>query len=519
MAKIIKPATSGPGGKSYSSKINLRASTDVIIGAGSTYSVIIEVSAFKSGLPLDGQEVVLKERTAVKGKENFDVNGEALFTIGGSLAAFEQVKTFRLVLTGLGEERSVVVTIPAIPVVPARPKTISVVPGVMSVDLSTNTYSACFQVKVLESGSPWLGDVVLKEGVSLLSQLATDMSGQATFTVTGILSKSEKTVNYRFSLLGSTETLEQNINVPAAQPAKPVDNDPEIMVLRRYHNGRGKFRVLVRVLKAKGYGVSTPVKIWYKGVSHIITTGSDGEAIFDVPGVVSPGTEEKLTATVSGIEDESSVDIKRRKVLVRTPAFTKGWWFKTNNGRAVMLMTACLLAWIISFIALTGSDPIINSSLFNESGKGLTRAEQFYNESASIVSKDLVIPKDEAGSTNGILAVWGWLLIISATVLIYSVLSLREEIAAGFEEGVERLFDKSYAKSGDPWFEKIAKMAGSYSISRKAAEATVTNPATTASSVAAPTSTKNPSLSTLFKLDLIGGVIGAVIPAVMKKIF
>ena len=103
MAKITKPVTSGPGGKSYSSKINLRASTDVIIGAGSTYSVIIEVSAFKSGLPLDGQEVVLKERTAVKGKENFDVNGEALFTISGSLATFEQVKTFRLVLTGLGE--------------------------------------------------------------------------------------------------------------------------------------------------------------------------------------------------------------------------------------------------------------------------------------------------------------------------------------------------------------------------------------------------------------------------------
>ena len=219
---------------------------------------------------------------------------------------------------------------------------------------------------------------------------------------------------------------------------------------------------------------------------------------------------------VNGIEDESSISIKRRKKLVKVKAFTKKWWLKTNNGRAFILMMACLLAWIISFMVLTSSEPIINAGLFNTSD-GLSQAEKLYNESAAIVSPELLIPQDKASSAAGILTVWGWLIIVSILVLIYSVLSLREEIAAGFEEGVEKLFDKSYAKSGDPWFEKIAKFAGSYSVSRKAAEATVSNPVATAAPAAAPN--KNPSLSTLFKLDLIGGLVGAVIPAMIKKIF
>ena len=204
MAKISNPMTSNPGGQNHpaKAKINLRASSDVIIGAGNTYTIIIEVSAFKSGQPLDGQEVVLKERTNVLGRQNFDSSGETLFTVSGSLAGAEQVKTFRLVLTALGEERNLMVTIPAIPVIVPKPKTISVVPGIVAVDSSTNTYSASFQVTVLENRSPWSGEVILKESVSFLNRIPTDSLGQATFIVTGNLSKTEKTVNYRFSLLG-----------------------------------------------------------------------------------------------------------------------------------------------------------------------------------------------------------------------------------------------------------------------------------------------------------------------------
>jgi hypothetical protein len=117
------------------------------------------------------------------------------------------------------------------------------------------------------------------------------------------------------------------------------------------------------------------------------------------------------------------------------------------------------------------------------------------------------------------MAFWGWLLIITILVLIYAIFSLREEIAEGVEDGFERLFDKSYSKAGDPFFERVAKFVGSYKVARRNPP-TVTQPTTTApSSTPSASDSGHPSLATLFKLDLLSDIVVSVVPAIFRRIF
>lgn len=523
MAKTQNMSTSGQGSqnrqpnskgqKPMPPKNILRAYADVIIGAGNTYDLLIEVSAFSLGQPMANQAVVLKERTTVLDNKVLDTEGEALLRTSGSLTNVEQIKDFRICLTGTAEEKLLTVTIPSIPKIISKPKTISVVPANLAVDLSAGSYSVAFQAVVLEEGKPWVGDVSLKEGVSQLSQGTTDSNGQITFPVVGTLSQLEKNVTYRISLIGSSENVEQNLTVPAAEPKKKIDNDPEVLILRSYHDGCGKFKVAIRILKAHGYGVKTRAKVWYLGKQYIVDTDADGNAVFHVPGVVAPGTSEHLHVSVSGIEDESSVDIKRRKTIVRVQAFSRDWWLGTNNGRAFILLLAITLVWIITLIS-GSNDPIINHKMFNDD-TGLSKAEQLYNESVGMVDNTFMIPADKTAWSDGSLVYLGWLVIVTIFILIYAVLSLREEIAAGIEEGVEKLFNKSYAKSGDPVFERLIKFVGSYYVARKKPVAAIQDSGADDSK---PTVT-HPPLATLFKLDLLSDALVAIVPAIMKKIF
>jgi len=368
-----------------------------------------------------------------------------------------------------------------------------------------------------------LQSVILKRGVTELDRGITDVHGQLTFAQVEKLTATEKVVTYRCCLENSPEEEEFSVTIPAETPEKKVDNEAEAIVLRRYHDGRGNFSVLVRVLKNQGVGLgNTPVSIWYLGVQHRLNTNKNGEAVFKVPGVVRPGVCNQLVATVSGVAEEATIDIKRRSLCRKVKAFTRRWWLRTNNGRAFILCSLVVLAWIITFIIGTG-EPKINPRMFNNGDTGLSKSEQFYNKSAAMVDEAYVIKPDEPKTwSTGRIAYWGWLLIISISVLIYAVLSLREEIAAGIEDGFEKLFDKSYSKAGDPTFEKLARLVGSYRVARRPPTTVeITNSATGEPPVIGtePEAGGHPTLGTLFKLDLLSDTLVSVIPAILKRIF
>jgi len=415
MVRNQNPTNSGQGGQTRQPRIILRATADVTV-AGNTYTLNIDVSAFDNGQPMANQEVTLKERIAAVDTKHLDVNGDAILSTTGTLTDKEQIKNFRISLTGKPEEKILAVTIPAV-----------------SASTSIN------------------------------------------------------------------------------------ENDPETLVLSRYHDDHGNFRVMIRVLKARGLGLKTAVTLWYRGVMYPVNTNKKGEAVFDVPGVVNPGDSDHLTATVSGITDSAHVDIKRRRLAARVAPFTSGWWFGTNNGRAFILLSAILLTWIITFMAGTG-EAKINHRLFNDES-GLSKSEQFYNEAAKISVPSRQIVPAEPWSV-GAMPFWGWLMIITVLAVIYAIFSLREEIGAGIEDGFEKLFDKSYSKAGDPAFERITKFVGSYHVARKTQAATVeTVNASGSGKPSGKPDPGHPSLGTLFKLDLLSDALVAIVPAIFRRIF
>jgi hypothetical protein len=315
---------------------------------------------------------------------------------------------------------------------------------------------------------------------------------------------------------------------------KKQDNDPESLVLRRYHDGAGNFRVKIRVLNYHGIGLLVPINVWYKGVSTPLTTDDQGDAFFDVPGKVIPGKEYELIASVSGVAQDAKLMIKRRKTLKKVKMFSR-CWRKTNNGIAFILLLAVIATWVITLSTSGNGQPIINPNLFRDE-TGLSKSEQYYNKSvavviASVSDSTYLIKKSNVGSCGwdkpeiGIFIRYGILIIVTIIVLIYSVFSLREEIGAGIEEGVEKLFDKDYAKAGDPAFERLAKLAGSYHVARTPkiiVEGEANEQNSEGENEPAKENSNNsghPGLATLFRMDLLSDALITIVPFILKKIF
>jgi hypothetical protein len=528
------PTNSGQSGQGRSNqkttqpKVVIRAYADVNI-TGNTYVLLVEVNAFQSGQPMANHEVILKEKISTLDSNKLDINGEVLLKTIGSLTDTEQIRTLRVTLIGQSEEKTLNVTIPAIPKVVLKPKTISVTPGAIAADLLAGTYSLSFLVNVLEENLPMKNQrVALREGISQLTEIKTDNNGNVTFNVKGNLGNTEKEITYRFFLTGFGDNVEQNVTIPAAE-TKKTDTDPETLVLRRYHDGKGNFRVKARVLSFHGVGMSMPISIWYMGVMHSLKTDKAGDVVFDVPNKIKPGKEYQLVASVSGIAEEAKIGIKRRKTLKKVKLFSRCWW-KTNNARALIACTFVFILWIstLSFAGTGNSKPIINADLFRNAS-GLSNVEERYNRAVAIADKTFMIAPSKSGNFGwdhpGILCWYGILIIVAGLVSVYSVFSLREEIAAGAEEGIEKLFDKDYAKAGDPAFEKLAKFIGSYQVARSPkiiveGEANgqnfgVGNEPTKETSE----NSEHPSLGTLFRMDLLGNALVTIIPFILKKIF
>ena len=533
MAQNQVQANSGQSGQGRSNqkpvqpKVVLRAYADVNLNKGNTYVLLVEVNAFQSGQPMANHEVILKERTSTLDTNKLDNNGEALLKTAGSLTDTEQIKTLRITLTGQSEEKILNVTIPAIPKVVLKPKTISVTPGAIAADLSAGTYSLSFLVNVLEENLPMKNQrVSLREGISQLAEIKTDNNGNVTFNVKGNLGNTEKEITYRFFLTGFGDNVEQNVTLPATE-TKKQDNDPESLVLRRYHDGAGNFRVKIRVLSSHGIGLLVPVNVWYRGASTSLTTDDQGDAFFDVPGKVMPGKEYELIASVSGVAQDAKLMIKRRKTLKKVKMFSRCWW-KTNNARALVASLVTVVLWVIFLFSAGNGKPILGPDIFRN-GNGLSSAEQYYNNIASVADKAYVIPASTANhfgwSHAGSIFWLGLLSIFTVLVLIYSIFSLREEIMAGLEEGFEKLFDKDYAKAGDPAFERLAKLVGSYHVARTPkiiVEGEANEQNSEGGKEPAKENSNNsghPSLGTLFRMDLLSDVLVTLLPSILKKVF
>ena len=521
--------TSGPGGRNRNPntggkpsqpKLLLKAYHSVQIGANNSVTVFIDVAAFLAGQPLAGQEVTLKEGFKVLDTQNLDTNGEVLLRAMDTMADREEVKTLRVCLSGYPDEKNLTVTIPAIKKVKHTKKMIAVT-ATTKVDQSTGTCSVVFNCLISEEDTRAIcaGQriALLRDG-NILAEDVTDGNGRKAFALETPLRTTEKTDVFRVVLPGLTDEAEVVITVPAKERQAKEDNDPEAIILRRYHDGCGNFKVIIRVIKHHGIGVEVPVTIWYRGEKREVNTEKSGEVVFLIPEVVDPGEEEKLVATVSGIAEEATIDIKRRKLTNQVDLFSGEWWLGTNNGRALILMLLVLLTWIITVFVGVG-EPNVNHRMFNDES-GLSTSEQFYNQNAALVDRTYVIEPSGDWST-GRMAWWGWLSIITFLIIFYSIFSLREEIAAGIEEGFEKLFDKSYSKAGDPAFEKLAKIIGSYRVARNSsAEFRTTSSSTGKREVEVESkSGRHPSLMDLFKLDLLSDTLVSVVPAIIKRIF
>lgn len=333
-------------------------------------------------------------------------------------------------------------------------------------NINNGTFTLQVECQVSNNGIAMSNQPVLvKRGLTIIENLTTDQYGTCVFTRNGNQTNAEQTLVFRFCLAGFAEEAEVTVTVPAISTGAANTNDPDRMILSRYHDGFGNFRVHIRVLKHQGQGIAVPVSIWYRGLQYQINTNNCGEAVFDVPGTLAPGESFPLTATVSGILEAARLKISRpNDPPHHIPKYSGAWWLGTNNGRALIMILVTIALWIVCAIIGPG-EPMINPTTFRDES-GLSQQEQLYNDIVKDVDETVKIaPKEHQNTGHKIW--WKLAIIMTIITLIYAPLSLREEVAEGIREGVERMLDKDYAKAGDPAFERLIKWVGTYNVARR----------------------------------------------------
>lgn len=378
---------------------------------------------------------------------------------------------------------------------------------------TAGTYRVTIKVTVFSGNVAAVGQTVtIEEGVSVLFSGTTNNFGQIIFEETGALKDEEQTRTFEIKLPGHKVDESREIIIPAKVKIAVPDNDPEKLVLSRFHDGNGNFRVHIRVLKHRGVAVQTMVSIWYRGTYYQVPTGASGEAVFDVPGTLQCGDSFQLSATVSGITDAAKLKISRPRLAIQTvPSFTRDWWIGTNNGRAFLMLCFSAFLWLFCLMIGTG-EPIINDMTFRSEETGFSAQEELYNRIVAPVDPSYQIAaKEHDGEWKHFF--WKLAFLITVISLIYAPLSLREEIAEGVREGAEKMLDRSDAQAGDPTFEKLIKWAGVYSVARREQQEKTAPTGKTAPDGG------HPSFGTLFSSDLLSEIVVKVVPAVFKRVF
>ena len=590
-------------GRNNQPKMDLRVRHDVRTST-TTYNLVVKVSAYSSGQPVTGQEVVLEQGVVPINNDILDINGDGQFSLTGHLTNQEQTLDFRVCLSGTAYEKSFSVRIPA--KAPATKKDLRITVD-SRVDANAGICQVGIAVAALSDGNPFPGQrISLMRGAAPIGIEQTDGNGFVNFLIDEQMTQAEKSVKFRIYLLDYGYYEDVVIVVPAL-PAKK-EKDAEYLILMSY-NDNSCFRVKARVLGERGKGMANkPVAFWLRGVDTQLTTNSEGEVVFPA-GTIAAGEKETLTATVSGIEDRAKVVLKNSPRRNRAKAFSRRWWLGENNGRAFIGLCLAVVMWVIAFLMGPGNQAMINPDIFRgesrieghrvdgyyeeltllydaqyankvarsggssefmaQAGSSsinkaqlrkesrqlkkqiksikssiekedqttyLSGAERSYNSHvARVGTQHLIEPSD--GTRHGKIKFWIFSLLFTLTALMYFIWSARDEFEDAYRSVTESMFDQSYAKVGDPAFERFTRFVGNYGVARKNKTAVVQptvvtsdDAAAAATAAAATTAATQPAaggtasgreytFGNMFTADLVSEGIVRILFETMGRVF
>lgn len=411
----------------------------------------------------------------------------------------------------------------------------------------TKTFKIPFEIKLLKGGKALADTLVrIKKGISFVKQEKTNGFGEIIFTYEEPLSMQAQSVSLRFILDGEYAGTEKEVTfaLPAipstaetettsvssepkpdpqkerSETEKPKVEDPENLDLCAYHDDGWRYTLCVRVTKTNGIGISVPVAVYVDGEEAKLTTDDQGNASMGVAKILQPEQICEVRAVVSGIRDAAKLTLKRPKT--ETPAESRlswAWLFGKNNGRAILFAGIAIISWIFCLLIGWG-DPILNPPATE-----LSVQQQMYNSIVAGVNPVLIIqPEKSAGNWQKYFWLFSFLWTIFVT--IYAPLSLREEIAEGFKNGIDKMLDKLRQTSdtaSDPLIDKLMAWSNTHArIKKQQPKVTVT--ATRTATTPETAEAEAPKLKTLthwdiIKWDTIMEMAWKVIPEIFKMVF
>lgn len=333
-----------------------------------------------------------------------------------------------------------------------------------------------FEVSVFNGDNPIASQsIVLMDGVSRIAQAAgsgtTGTNGIGILQVEVPLTDKEQQKMFRISLDGRPENFSFPVLIPAKKQVAEAKNGAESLIAMKYQNDNGLVNFKLRLLKHNGDGIEgQTIAVWFRGKNYQVTTNAIGEVTFSNKINLCEGEEEQIVFTTSGIKKEAKMTLRRRLALSQPRAFSRGWWFGVNNGRAFILFCLMLIMWFFALRYGPGS-PVAGENLFNDKD-GYSAMERYYNETATRYGR-AIEPTDNSNDfiLDGLIVkkkIWIWALILTIAFFIYFPIAAREEIAEALEELKVKLVDRSIVKVDDPFFEKLVASAASIGLARDA---------------------------------------------------
>ena len=494
-----------------------------------TCKVNLECQVTENNKAAIGKQVYCKNGgLLIIGTQKTDNSGQAFFNEDVVLRDIGQTITYRFHLVKTGEFVLVNVNVPVIPQPVKIDKKIAVTVAAIP-NLKTNLCDITLQCVITDGVKAISGqDIICKRGLALIGTQTSSNSGQVNFSENVALTDAEQIISYRIDLLGSGEFELVDVNLPAGTPAVDTKNLAEKMSMRSYHDGAGNFSVKVRVLAHNGVGIKTKVTTWFLGQLSVDKTSKEGELAYDLP-TLTIDKSEKISASVSGIEDEAKLTLKfRRPLICPYIKYTEEWYLRTNNGRAVILSYIFLFFLGLSLVCGIGG-PLINPTIFR-ADNGLSKQEQMHNRVVGhIVPKAKFVAVEKSSSkfySTFTRILWGTTVMLLVFLMIYGPLSWREEIAEAIAETAESIFENNESHVGDPLLERWAANLGVFHSVRNTPKISVqevngqTENTTQAQQPHSnqPTS-GHPSLMQMFQMDVLSDALVTILPKVLKKIF
>ncbi|MFA6513796.1 MAG: hypothetical protein WCT50_00705 [Patescibacteria group bacterium] len=371
------------------------------------------------------------------------------------------------------------------------------------------------RIRTSKDSTPCALGVIIFQNHKQVLATDTDAIGFLEHKVPYVQTAKKQIFSFEVFLKDSTEKGYVEVEIPekAAPVAGAIKSDPQKIILIRTSDGKGHFKVFIRVIKAHGYGLLLNVDVIFNNTKYVVKTDKRGIGEFIVPGVIAPGADLPLQAIVSGIEDHARIRITRPKRRgKRRKKFSAAWFFKTNNGRAFLLMCTAAVFWVWA-ICIGVGQPLFHQNWFRNDD-GFSKQELVYNqvmEQAFPEQTHPIRPTEVSGHWHH--WIWKAAFILTLIFLIYGPLSLREEIAEEFGLVVERLRDRDYVQAGDPWFEKLVAWSGAYAVARHK------EPVVTSTDSSTPAPTRKGPMWSEFPVHLVSDAVVEFVPAIFRAMF